>query len=159
MAQTVENMPTMRETWVRSLGWENPLEEGMTTHSSILTWRIPMDRGTWWATVHGVAKVGHDWATELNWTKLKLCLTLCYPVDCSPPGSSVHRDSPGKNTGMGCHALLQGIFPTQGPNLLLLCLLHWKAGSLPLGPPGKPATDSGTTTKKGNWLLLRNDSL
>ena len=37
-------------------------------------------------------------------------------MDCSPPGSSVHRDSPGKNTGMGCHALLQGIFPTQGLN-------------------------------------------
>ena len=44
------------------------------------------------------------------------CLTLCDPIDCSPPGSSVHGDSPGKNTGVGCHALLQGIFPTQGSN-------------------------------------------
>ena len=44
------------------------------------------------------------------------CLTLCNPVDCSPPGCSVHGDSPGKNTGLGCHALLQGIFPTQGSN-------------------------------------------
>ena len=44
------------------------------------------------------------------------CLILCDHMDCSPPGSSVHEDSPGKNTGMGCHALLQGIFPTQGPN-------------------------------------------
>ena len=42
------------------------------------------------------------------------CPTLCDPMDCSPPGSSVHRDSPGKNTAVGCHALLQGIFPTQG---------------------------------------------
>ncbi|CAN0465107.1 unnamed protein product [Rangifer tarandus platyrhynchus] len=42
--------------------------------------------------------------------------TLCDPVDCSPPGSSVHGDSPGKNTGVGCHALLQGIFLTQGGN-------------------------------------------
>ena len=42
--------------------------------------------------------------------------TLCDPMDCSPPGSSVHGDSPGKNTGVGCHALLQGIFPTQGGN-------------------------------------------
>ena len=41
------------------------------------------------------------------------CPTLCDPMDCSPPGSSVHGDSPGKNTGVGCHALLQGIFPTQ----------------------------------------------
>jgi len=44
------------------------------------------------------------------------CLTLCDPMDCSPPGSSVHGDSPGKNTGVGCQALRQGIFPTQGSN-------------------------------------------
>ena len=44
------------------------------------------------------------------------CLTFCNPMDCSPPGSSIHEDSPGKNTGVGCHALLQGIFPTQGSN-------------------------------------------
>ena len=48
------------------------------------------------------------------------CLTLCDPVDCSPPGSSVHGDSPGKHTGVDSHALLQGIFPTQGLNLGLL---------------------------------------
>ena len=48
--------------------------------------------------------------------------TLCDPVDCSPPGSSVHGDSPGKNSGVGCNALLQGIFPTQGLNPDLLCL-------------------------------------
>ena len=47
-------------------------------------------------------------------------------------------DSPGKNTGVGCHALLQGIFLTQGSNPHLLCLLFWQAGSLPLAPPGKP---------------------
>ena len=44
------------------------------------------------------------------------CVTLCDPMDCSPPGSSVHGDSTGKNTGVGCHALLQGILPTQGSN-------------------------------------------
>jgi len=55
-AQTVKNPPAMRETWVQFLGWEDPLEEGMTIHSSILAWRIPMDRGTRQATVHGVAK-------------------------------------------------------------------------------------------------------
>ena len=44
------------------------------------------------------------------------CLTLCEPMSCNPPGSSVQGDSPGKNTGVGCHALLQGIFPTQGSN-------------------------------------------
>ena len=52
----VKNPPAMRETWIRSLDWEDALEEGMTTHSSILTWRIPMDRGAWWAAIHGVEK-------------------------------------------------------------------------------------------------------
>ena len=51
----------MQETWVKSLGWEDPLEEGMATHSSILAWRTPMDRGAWQVTVHGIAK---------NWTGL-----------------------------------------------------------------------------------------
>ena len=46
----------MSETWVQFLDWEDPLEEGMATHSSILAWRIPMDRGAWCATVHGVTK-------------------------------------------------------------------------------------------------------
>ena len=50
------------------------------------------------------------------------CPALFDPMDCRLPDSSVHRDSPGKNTGMGCHALLQGIFPTLGLNLGLLCL-------------------------------------
>ena len=57
----VKNLPAMRETWVWSLDWEDPLEEGIATHSSILAWRIPMDRGAWWAVVHGVAK---------SWTQL-----------------------------------------------------------------------------------------
>ena len=51
-----KNPPVMQETWDQSLGWEDPLEEGMTTHSSILTQRIPMGRGAQWATVHGVAE-------------------------------------------------------------------------------------------------------
>ena len=46
----------MQKTWVQSLGWEDPLEEGMATHSSILAWRIPTDRGAWQVTVRGVAK-------------------------------------------------------------------------------------------------------
>ena len=56
VAQMVKNPPAMQETWVRSLGWEDALEEGMATHSSTLAWRIPMDRGAWQATAHGVAK-------------------------------------------------------------------------------------------------------
>ena len=68
---------------------------------------------------------------------LQLCLILCDPMACRPPVSSVHGDSPGKNTGVGCHAILQGILLTQGSKMHLLFLLHWQAGSLPLAPPGK----------------------
>ena len=66
----------------------------------------------------------------------KSCLTLCSSMDCSPPGSSVHWDSLDKNTGVGCHFLVQGIFPTLGSNLSLLHLLHWQADSLPLSHLG-----------------------
>ena len=54
----------MQETQVRFLGWEDPLEEGRATHSSILACRIPMDRGAWQATVHGSQRVGQGFATE-----------------------------------------------------------------------------------------------
>ena len=56
VAQSVKNLPAMQEIWLQSLGQEDPLEKGMATYSSILAWRIPMDRGAWWATVPGVAK-------------------------------------------------------------------------------------------------------
>ena len=61
VAQLVKNPPAMetppvQETQFQSLDWEDPLEEIMATHSSILAWRIPMDRGAWQAKVHGVAK-------------------------------------------------------------------------------------------------------
>ena len=60
---------------------------------------------------------------------------LCNPMSCSPPGSSVHG-----NTGVGCHALLQGIFKTQGWNPHLLCLLHWQVAFLALAPPYQGTT-------------------
>ena len=53
LAQMVKNLPAMQKTWIWSLGWEDPLEEDMATHSSILAWRIPMNREAWQATVHG----------------------------------------------------------------------------------------------------------
>ena len=73
------------------------------------------------------------------------CLILCNPMDYSLPGSSVHGNFhsrklslPDKNTGVGCHLLLQGLFPSQGSNPGLFRLLHWQVGSLPTAPPGKP---------------------
>ena len=61
VAQTVKNLPALQETWVWSLGWEDPLNEGMATHSSILAWGVPMDRGAWWAMQSMESqRVGHD---------------------------------------------------------------------------------------------------
>ena len=57
VAQMVKNLKTMQETQVQSLGWKDLLEKGMATHFSIPTWRIPMDQGAWWATVHGSQRV------------------------------------------------------------------------------------------------------
>ena len=59
VAQRVKNLPATQETWVQTLGQEDPLMKGMATHSSILAWRIPMDRGTWCATAHGL-RVRHN---------------------------------------------------------------------------------------------------
>ena len=96
VAQTVTNPPAKWETWVWSLSWEDPLEEGMAVHSSILAWRIP------WTVAHH---------------------------------SSLHGVSPGKNTEVGCHALLQGIFSTQGSNP---GLLHCKQILYHLSHQGSP---------------------
>ena len=72
VAQLVKNLPAMWETWIRSLGWEDPLDEGMENHFSILAWRILRDRGQpWWATVHGIAK---------SWTQLKRLSMHAYVV-------------------------------------------------------------------------------
>ena len=76
VAQSVKNLPAIRETWVQSLGWEDPLEEGMATHSNILEWRIPMDRGAWRATVHGVA----EWDTT-EWLSLA-CISAANTPRC-----------------------------------------------------------------------------
>ena len=62
MAQTIKNLPAVQETWVQCLGWEDPLEDGMATHSSVLARRISIDRGAWLATIHGVSK---------SWTELR----------------------------------------------------------------------------------------
>ena len=79
---------------------------------------------------------------------------LCDPMHCSPPGSSVNGDSPGKNTGVGCCALLQGTFTTQGWNPCLLCLLHWQAGSLPLPLTTLDGVQNDTIPWKGTWQHL-----
>ena len=74
-------LPAMWEIWVRSLGWEDPLEEGMATHCSILAWRIPMARGAWWATVLGVAKSQTRLSDEAEHS------TARQPMCCQPEQS------------------------------------------------------------------------
>ena len=84
-----------------------------------------------------VVLLAAPWAVTLH--LLQSCPTV-WPCGLQPTRLLCPWDSPGKNTGVCCHALIQGIFPTQGSNPHLLCLLHWWVGSLPLMPPGKPVT-------------------
>ena len=69
---------------------------------------------------------------------VKSCLTLVTPWTQAPARLLCPWDSPGKNTGVGYHFLLQAIFLTQGSNLRLTCFLHWQVSTLPLVPPEKP---------------------
>ena len=84
VAQMVKHLPVMRETWVPSLGWEDPLEEGMATHSSILVRRMPMDRGAWRATVHGAA--------ELDTTE-RLAPNLCGEKSTALVNAGISREA------------------------------------------------------------------
>ena len=63
-------MQETQETWIPSLGRGDGLEKGMATHSSLLAWRIPMDRGAWWATVHGITE--SDTTEQLTHTNMEL---------------------------------------------------------------------------------------
>ena len=75
------NLPAMQDTWARFLGWKDPQEKEMATHSSILTWRInPMDKGAWWATVCGVTRVRHNLASNL--TKQQLSVNFSFAASC-----------------------------------------------------------------------------
>ena len=133
----------MRETFVRSLRWENPLEEGMETHSSILAWRIPMD-SPWNSPgqstgVGSLSLVQGIFPTQGSNPGLPHCRQILYQLShqVSPHtirfssvqlSRSVMSDSlkphglyspwnyPGQNTGVGSLSLLQGSFPTQGSN-------------------------------------------
>ena len=79
----VKNLPAVGETWVQSLGWEDPLEEGVATHSSILAWRIPMDRGAWWATGsmhHKVLDTTEQLSIASILQEQEGCLDLCHSI-------------------------------------------------------------------------------
>ena len=142
-SSVVKYPPALQKRQVWSLGWEDPLDEGMATHSSILAWRIPMDRGAWWATDHWVTNT----QTQLKWLSTHTCrvyenaCTWFFLEICTLYGKICYVftfhyffhafllakllrlclilcDSMDCNL-WGCHFLLQGIFPTQGWNLRL----------------------------------------
>ena len=95
VAQLVKNLPVMWETWVQSLGWEDPLEKEMAAHSSILAWRIPWTEEPGGLQSMGSQRVGHDWATKTTDNGVCVeCISCSVVSDSSrphvPPGSSVH---------------------------------------------------------------------
>ena len=126
VVQMVKNLPAMRETRVPSLGREDPSRRAWQPTPGFLPGESLGQR-----SLMGFSPWGHkesDATNTFTFTFRALvlrlvsqsCPTLCDAMDCSPPGSSVHGGSPGKNTGVGCHALLQGIFLTQGSKLRLI---------------------------------------
>ena len=102
----------------------------MATHSSTLVWKSHGQN-----SLAGYSQWGHKESDTTEWLHyschvparlLQSCLTLCDSIHWCPPGSSLRGISPNNNTGVGCCAFLQGIFPTQRLNPSLLCLLHWQ---------------------------------
>ena len=117
VAQLVKNPPAMRETWVQSLGWEDPLEEGMATHPSILARRIPKDRGAWRAAVHGVTKS----QTRLSGQAQQIANTLHCTADTNTRLQSSY--TPIKNSKKNCY--IKQDWPILSfPTNILLLLTH-----------------------------------
>ena len=112
----VKYLPTMQETWVRSLGWEDPLEKEMTTHSSTLAWKIPWtEEPGRLQSIMGLQK-DSDMTEQLHFHfQTNMLLLLSHFQSCPTPCSLIRQkptrllrpwDSPGKNNGVGCHFLL-----------------------------------------------------
>ena len=95
VAQSVKNLSAVQETHVRSLGQVDPPGEGNSNLLQYFCLENPMDRGAWWATFHGVARVEHDLVTAAaaaTAKSLQLCPTLCDPIDGSLPSSPVRHN-------------------------------------------------------------------
>ena len=139
----------MQETWdAGSIPGSGGYPGGghVTTHSSVCACRIPWTEEPGRLLSIGSHRVRHDWSD----------LAHAHPSSTF----SFYRQGNKANTGVGCHFLLQVIFPTQGSNPCLLCLLQWQVGSLPLGPPGRPRVEMELGRAKwprpgGCWLRKR----
>ena len=126
-------LSTMREAQFQSLDWEDLLEKETATHSSILAWKTPLMEEPGELQSMGSQRVGHDWVTSLS-ISVHVCSVVSnssQPHGLWPTKLFCPWNVPGKNIGVGCHFLLQGIFPTQGSNPSLSCLLNRQADSLP----------------------------
>ena len=110
MAQVIKNLPAMQETWVWSLSQEDRLEKGVTTHSSILVWRIPWTEEPDGLQSMGLQKVRHDWATN-TFTSTLIKWNESHSVVTDSLWPQILQAS-----GVGSLSLLQGIFPTEGLN-------------------------------------------
>ena len=110
-----------------------------------------------WITLHSVQIGKRETTGYIPVPRAQSCPTLCNPVDCSLPSSSVHGLFQARileMTILGCHFLLQGIFPMQGSSPHLLCLLRWQAGSLPLALPNHFQNNKYLMTKKKKLLKI-----
>ena len=112
--------------------------------SRVYAFRTTQREQALFTTVYLAQCLASNRYSKYTWWNLYLvtqsCLTLCNPMNCSLPGSSVHGDSPGKNTGVGCHALLPGDHPNLAIKPRFPAL---QVDSLPSEPPGKPASIPG----------------
>ena len=108
VAQKLKRLPAMRETWVRSLGREDPLEKEMATYSSILAWRIPWTEEPGGLQSTGLPRVGHNWATSLTYSNLQ-------PAHPNPPLLFYYFHSTDKSIIL--HNLLNSSFFCIAPSL------------------------------------------
>ena len=128
MVLSVKNPPAMLETWVQSLGWEDPLEEGMVTHFSILVWRTPMDRGSWGAMAYtaGVCAVSGSSGLSMGFSRQEHWSGLPWP----PPGDLPH---PGIEPASPVSPASAGGFSTADPPGQPVPVLHLHKNELPVG--------------------------
>ena len=127
IAQSVKNLPAVQETRVRSLGWEDPLEKEMATHSSILAWKMSLTEEPGGLQSMGSQRVGHHWATNTNQNNKSSkrkgqTQSISHSVMSDPATPWIVACQAPLSMGilqariLGCHSLLQGIFPIQGSN-------------------------------------------